>query len=70
MEGTIVSWFERRSYGFILLDVPVACLPPEIFVHVSDLPNRQPLPTNTRVRFETGKFGGRIKAVKVTEVQS
>jgi cold shock CspA family protein len=68
MLGTLVSWFNPRSYGFIRPDSPVAGLPVEIFVHISDMPNRRPLPKDTRVFFEIGTFGGRTKAIKVTEV--
>ncbi len=68
MEGTTVSWFDRRNYGFILPDVPIAGLPAEIFVHGSDVVPPHNLPPNTRVSFEIGKFGGRTKAVNVTVV--
>ena len=68
MLGTIVSWFNIRSYGFIRPDSPVAGLPVEIFAHLSDMPNRQPLPKDTRVSFEVGVFGGRTKAIKIVAV--
>jgi cold shock CspA family protein len=68
MLGTLVSWFNPRSYGFIRPDSPVAGLPVEIFAHISDMPNRQPLPKDTRVSFEIGTFGGRTKAINIVEV--
>jgi cold shock CspA family protein len=69
MLGTLVSWFNPRSYGFIRPDSPVAGLPVEIFAHISDMPNRQPLPKDTRVSFEIGTFGGRTKAINIVEVR-
>lgn len=71
MKGTIISWFDRRNYGFVKPDVPVEGLPPEVFVHGSDVLNPKYLQSpiaNTRVSFELGKFGGRTKAVNVTVV--
>jgi cold shock CspA family protein len=65
MLGTIVTWFEKRNYGFIR---PDDLADEEIFVHGTDTPNRQPLLRDTRVSFEFGKFGGRIKAVKIVIV--
>ncbi len=68
MLGTIVSWFDHRGYGFIRPDVPVADMPVEIFIHISDTPDQQPLLTNARVSFDIGKFGGRTKAINVQVV--
>lgn len=68
MLGTIVSWFDHRGYGFIRPDSPIADAPVEIFIHISDTPDQQPLAVNTRVNFEIGKFGGRTKAVSVMMV--
>lgn len=69
MTGTIVSWFEPRAYGFIRPDSPIAGGPVEIFAHISDMPNRQPLPKDTRVSFELGIFGGRTKAINIVAVR-
>lgn len=62
MQGTIVSWFEHRGFGFIRRDDSSDT---EVFLHVVDCPNRQPLPTSTRVSFNFGMFGGREKAIDV-----
>ncbi len=61
LHGTIVTWFEKRGFGFIRRDDNTD----EIFLHLSDVPDRKPLPKNTRVSFELGSLGGRIKAVNV-----
>lgn len=61
MNGIIISWFKYRSYGFIRPELT----DDEIFVHVVDLPNKEPLPKGTRVKFELGQFGGRRKAINV-----
>ena len=61
MNGTVASWFARRNYGFIQLDRS----PDEIFVHVSDLPDRKPIPVGTPVTFEVIDYAGRPKATRV-----
>ena len=66
MTGIIVSWIERKKFGFILPDDSNG---EEIFLHISDCPNGQPVTVNTRVSFELGTYGGRKKAVRV-EVRS
>ena len=40
----------------------------ELFFHVSDLFNGQPIPKNTRVSFQTRLFKGRYKAINVTPI--
>ena len=42
--GVLVSWFEPRNYGFIHPDHPIPNCDMELFCHVSDMPNLQPLP--------------------------
>jgi cold shock CspA family protein len=61
MRGTIVTWFDRRGFGFLRPDDS----PTEIFVHVSDVAERASLQINDRVSYELGSFGGRPKATKV-----
>jgi cold shock CspA family protein len=61
MNGTLISWFKHRNYGFIRPELT----DDEIFCHITDLPNNEPLPKNTRVKFEIGNFGGRRKAINV-----
>jgi len=61
MNGILISWFKHRGYGFIRPENS----DDEIFVHITDLPNKQPLEKNTRVTFELGQFGGRTKAIDV-----
>ena len=67
-EGTIISWFKPRNYGFLKPDNPVPGCDVELFFHVSDIFNSKPLPKNIRVTFEIGLFGGRRKAIKVKPV--
>lgn len=66
MLGTIAAW--RHGFGFIRPDLRIPDAPTEIFIHISDAPNQQPLSVNTRISFETVMFGGRIKATNVTVV--
>jgi cold shock CspA family protein len=63
--GVIVSWFETRNFGFIRPETPIPGCDIELFFHISDCPNAQPLPKNIRVQFEVGLFGGKKKAAKV-----
>jgi cold shock CspA family protein len=67
-EGVIVSWFAPRNYGFIRPDNPIPGCDMELFFHISDVPNSDPLPKNIRVSFEIGLFGGRRKAVRIKPV--
>ena len=60
--GIIITWFRTRRFGFIRADNSDV----ELFVHASDfLPDGEPFPKGTRVKFEVGMFGGRPKAIKV-----
>ena len=60
--GVIITWFRTRRFGFIRTEDSDT----EIFVHASDfLPDGEPFPKGTRVKFEVGKFGGRPKAIRV-----
>ena len=60
--GNIVTWFPNRRFGFIRTDNSDT----ELFVHASDfLPDGEPFPKGTRVKFQVGMFGGRPKAIKV-----
>jgi cold shock CspA family protein len=61
MQGTIVTWFERRGFGFVKPDDS----PTELFIHISDVPKRESLPINTRISYEIGSFGGKQKAVQI-----
>jgi cold shock CspA family protein len=64
--GILITWFRNRRFGFIRTENSDT----EIFVHASDfLPNREPFPKGTRVKFEVGLFGGRPKAIKVEAIQ-
>jgi len=67
-EGTITSWFQVRNFGFICPDNSIPGCDMELFFHVSDLFNGQPIPKNTRVSFQTRLFKGRYKAINVTPI--
>jgi cold shock CspA family protein len=61
MTGLIVTWLDRKKFGFIRPDGSDE----EIFLHISDLPDRESIPVNTRVSFDLGVYGGRKKAINV-----
>lgn len=65
MTGLIVTWIPRKGVGFIRPDGS----DDEIFLHISDLPNRKPFPVNTRVQFGLGVYGGRKKAINLTAME-
>jgi len=65
MTGLITTWLKRKGFGFVRPDGSDE----EIFLHISDLPNRVPIPVNTRVEFGLGIYGGRKKAINVKAVE-
>jgi len=64
VSGTVTAW-TRRHFGFIAVDGN----PDELFLHLTDCPNREPLTVNTRVRFQIVTYGARLKAANVEVIQ-
>lgn len=67
MTGKVVSWFPERNYGFITPDTGRNGAIGEasnLFFHRTDVVGAD-VDRGSRVQFETGMHGGRIKAVNV-----
>lgn len=65
LNGSVMSWFENRHYGFILGDDGT-----EYFAHASRFQNRLGLPKGTRVSFSLTEFKGRTVANEIGGIPS
>jgi uncharacterized membrane protein YsdA (DUF1294 family)/cold shock CspA family protein len=61
MEGIVVKFDEKRGFGFIRSKA----LSEDVFVHIRELPDRQPLSVGQQVQFETQKTDKGFSAVEV-----
>lgn len=61
MEGIVVKFDKKRGFGFIRSET----LSEDVFVHIRDLPNRQPLSVGQQVQFESQKTEKGLSATKV-----
>ncbi len=61
MEGIVVKFDKKRGFGFIRSKA----LSEDVFVHIRELPDRQPLSVGQQVQFETQKTDKGLSATKV-----
>jgi CspA family cold shock protein len=63
LRGTVNTWFEDRGYGFVSRDDAGG----NVFLHISQMPDKQPPRVGDRVSFDVGvdPRSGKHRAIDV-----